>query len=524
MLLTCPECGAPVIDKLDSCRECGCPIDYIKHHQTTQLECPECSNIFDESLECCSACGCPTDYIKLHKIPKTPKYSATTAPDELRAAAAHGNTDAMYWLANCMYFGENGFKADPSESSKWLQKAARLGHIQAQKDYPLWFPIIPDKKDTKYDILKNILNDFDSIIIFDLETSGLDSIRNSIIELAAIKVELANNHVNISKTLNEMILLPAGEKLSPKIEELTGITNEELNLKGRSSVTVCEDFVDFVGPDKPLMIFSTFEDHTKKRVNSGKPLTPGIRISTIHSAKGLEYDVVIITGLSAGQYPNTEQIDRKYAERNEQLKTFQESRTCYYQQKQELDQSIFTTLLQECDSPCFTESELDRMQDFQQELFDMKDSILTLSADGVEEYLDAYVYYVMPLLAQYDADITKLNTDLLNKQTEIEETKEKILVAMSDESADETEYNPQLKMLNESIAETEEEIVRIKIKKDRFMKATSSLNSFYTQCLTVKGLLADMTRADEIEELQQELKAERIQRTNGKWLWVSPPG
>lgn len=69
-------------------------------------------------------------------------------------------------------------------------------------------------------------------------------------------------------------------------------------------------------------------------------------------------------------------------------------------------------------------------------------------------------------------------------------------------------------MLNESIAETEEEIVRIKIKKDRFMKATSSLNSFYTQCLTVKGLLADMTRADEIEELQQELKAERIQRTN----------
>lgn len=136
MLLTCPECGAPVIDKLDSCRECGCPIDYIKHHQTTQLECPECSNIFDESLECCPACGCP----------------------------------------------------------------------------------------------------------------------NSIIELAAIKVELANNHVNISKTLNEMILLPAGEKLSPKIEELTGITNEELNLKGRSSVTVCEDFVDFVGPDKPLMI------------------------------------------------------------------------------------------------------------------------------------------------------------------------------------------------------------------------------------------------------------------------------
>lgn len=313
-------------------------------------------------------------------------------------------------------------------------------------------------------------------------------------------------------------LADAVDRFSIKAGELyEGKTNEH------HSEEVFEQFEEYcqntsapwpVPKDQLKEIFSTFEDHTKKRVNSGKPLTPGIRISTIHSAKGLEYDVVIITGLSAGQYPNTEQIDRKYAERNEQLKTFQESRTCYYQQKQELDQSIFTTLLQECDSPCFTESELDRMQDFQQELFDMRDSILTLSADGVEEYLDAYVYYVMPLLAQYDADITKLNTDLLNKQTEIEETKEKILVAMSDESGDETEYNPQLKKFNESIAETEEEIIRVKIKKDRFMAATGSLNSFYTQCLTVKGLLADMARADEIEELQQELKAERIQRTN----------
>ena len=147
MFLTCPECGAPVIDQLDSCRECGCPIDYIKHHQTAQVKCPECSNTFDESLECCPECGCPTDYIKLSK---PSKYSATTAPDVLRIAAAHGNIDAMYWLANCMYFGENGFTIDLIESSKWLQKAAELGHIQAQKDYPLWFPTIPDKKDSKY--------------------------------------------------------------------------------------------------------------------------------------------------------------------------------------------------------------------------------------------------------------------------------------------------------------------------------------------------------------------------------------
>ena len=261
-------------------------------------------------------------------------------------------------------------------------------------------------------------------------------------------------------------------------------------------------------------IFSTFEDNAKKRAVSGKPLTPGVRISTIHSAKGLEYDIVIITGLSAGQYPNTEQIDRKYAERNEQLKTFQESRACYYRQKQELDQSVFPTLLEECDSPIFTEAERDRMQDFQQELFDMRDGLLTLSADGVEEYLDAYVYFMTPLIAQYSSDIAKLNTELLNKQSEAEEMKEQILVATSDTAEDESNYNSQLEELCKSIADIGESIERLKIKRNRFFEATANLNNFYVQCLTVKGLLADMARADEIEELQQELKVEREQRTN----------
>lgn len=261
-------------------------------------------------------------------------------------------------------------------------------------------------------------------------------------------------------------------------------------------------------------IFSTFEDNAKKRAVSGKPLTPGVRISTIHSAKGLEYDIVIITGLSAGQYPNTEQIDRKYAERNEQLKTFQESRACYYRQKQELDQSVFPTLLEECDSPIFTEAERDRMQDFQQELFDMRDGLLTLSADGVEEYLDAYVYFMTPLIAQYSSDIAKLNTELLNKQSEAEEMKEQILVATSDTAEDESNYDSQLEELCKSIADIGESIERLKIKRNRFFEATANLNNFYVQCLTVKGLLADMARADEIEELQQELKVEREQRTN----------
>lgn len=181
-------------------------------------------------------------------------FSATTAPNMLIAAANKGNADAMYWLANCMYFGENGFQVDTAESNKWLKKAIELGHSQAQADYPQWFPVVSNVQSPKDIALKKLLSNFDSIIVFDLETSGLDPSRNSIIELAAIKVRYDSNHIDTTETMNEMVLLPPNEILSSKIVELTGITNEQLRSKGKVSSAVCNAFVDFIGNDKPLMI------------------------------------------------------------------------------------------------------------------------------------------------------------------------------------------------------------------------------------------------------------------------------
>ena len=257
MLLKCPECGAPVIDRVDACRECGCPIDYIKSHQgkkVIQLRCPECDNTFDEGLVCCPECGCPASYAGAYHKCDSPIFSATTAPNMLIAAANKGNADAMYWLANCMYFGENGFRVDAAESNRWLKKAIELGHSQAQADYPQWFPVVSNVQSPKDIALKKLLSNFDSIIVFDLETSGLDPSRNSIIELAAIKVRYDSNHIDTTETMNEMVLLPPNEVLSSKIVELTGITNEQLRSKGKVSSAVCNAFVDFIGNDKPLMI------------------------------------------------------------------------------------------------------------------------------------------------------------------------------------------------------------------------------------------------------------------------------
>ena len=72
-------------------------------------------------------------------------------------------------------------------------------------------------------------------IFFDTETSGLDCRNCRIIELAMLTVEDGE----VIDTYDEFIDI--GEALSPKVIELTGITNEILRTEGINEKTVAED-------------------------------------------------------------------------------------------------------------------------------------------------------------------------------------------------------------------------------------------------------------------------------------------
>ena len=43
--------------------------------------------------------------------------------------------------------------------------------------------------------------------------------------------------------------------------------------------------------------------------DQGDVLSPGVKLTTFHSAKGLEFDHVIVTGLSEGILPENEPLD-----------------------------------------------------------------------------------------------------------------------------------------------------------------------------------------------------------------------
>ena len=261
----CPDCGNEVEENADICSNCGCPIQFIKNdpiNVSTQEEmfvCPECGAAVSSTSDCCLTCGCPIDYVKNGQI-KEQKYTARTEMDDLLSGVNEGNPDAMYWLGYCYYYGENGLEEDETKAKHLLLKAIHKGHQKAKEDYENWFheeTPVEKERETKENIkypLKKLLDKYDSLIILDTETTGLDSRENRIIEIAAIKVVSSNSQLRISNRLDVLIKLPYGTKLDGKIIELTGITDEDLRTKGEESKEAFNQFVNMFKNEKILMI------------------------------------------------------------------------------------------------------------------------------------------------------------------------------------------------------------------------------------------------------------------------------
>jgi DNA polymerase III epsilon subunit family exonuclease len=87
----------------------------------------------------------------------------------------------------------------------------------------------------------NLLDLYDSIIVFDTETSGLDSKREEIIEISLIKL-VKDECVHVSLELDRYIYL--GRPLDPAVVELTGITDEKLNTDGLDRFEVAKEVAE----------------------------------------------------------------------------------------------------------------------------------------------------------------------------------------------------------------------------------------------------------------------------------------
>lgn len=102
------------------------------------------------------------------------------------------------------------------------------------------------------DYFTQILDDFDAIVFFDTETSGLEPLEHQIIELAAIRVvRTETGTLRIEDQMDDFIRLPEGEQLRPEITELTHITDAMLQEEGKDRAEVADRFHRLIAGSGP---------------------------------------------------------------------------------------------------------------------------------------------------------------------------------------------------------------------------------------------------------------------------------
>ena len=101
---------------------------------------------------------------------------------------------------------------------------------------------------------------YDRLVLFDTETTGLQYSRDEIIEFAAVVVERRNGVPTVVQEYDELIALSPGGFVPPKIEQLTGISTQDLREKGLPKTRVARDIGEMLKGNTLLLAYNAHFD------------------------------------------------------------------------------------------------------------------------------------------------------------------------------------------------------------------------------------------------------------------------
>ena len=100
-------------------------------------------------------------------------------------------------------------------------------------------------------MMEAIWNNFDRVVVFDTETTGIEFGTDCIIELGAVSLEKGVE----TDCMDLFIRLPEGQTIPPFITELTGITDARLLSEGVDQGEAAEAFCRLLeGAERPLLV------------------------------------------------------------------------------------------------------------------------------------------------------------------------------------------------------------------------------------------------------------------------------
>ena len=106
----------------------------------------------------------------------------------------------------------------------------------------------------------SLFEKYDRLVLFDTETTGLAYCRDEIIEFAAVVVEQVDGTPTITREYDELVALSPGSFVPPKIEQLTGISTQDLREKGLSKTRVCRDIAELIAGNTLLLAYNAHFD------------------------------------------------------------------------------------------------------------------------------------------------------------------------------------------------------------------------------------------------------------------------
>ena len=99
--------------------------------------------------------------------------------------------------------------------------------------------------------METLWRQFDRIVVFDTETTGIEFGRDRIIELGAVSLEAGTER----DSMDLLVRLPEGQTLPPFITDLTGITDQQLAAEGVDQSEAAVGFCRLLdGAERPLLV------------------------------------------------------------------------------------------------------------------------------------------------------------------------------------------------------------------------------------------------------------------------------